>query len=215
MRRIWAQVLLREDSWIFLFSKDFIVFIVKSYVYPDGSISAGIMHSIRWQGNKQTLSFLLLSILTAVFKADFREQGWSLDGALWKDTQLPGTSWLQHTHLPDHFLLVRAEWCSLPGRLNWRRPMVAGIAYLCFSHICISAPSVTVRQGHWNGLLWKAWSTLLSLGWVLTFMETKRKKKNNSFSCHNKALVSGSHLLYSFVWHWGMISCISDIIVQL
>ena len=53
---MWAQVLLMEDSRASLILKDFIVFIIQSYVYPDGSISAGNGHHI----SKQLLLSLFL-----------------------------------------------------------------------------------------------------------------------------------------------------------
>lgn len=148
--------------------------------------------------------FFLLSVLTAVSKADFTEQSQSL-GSRWEDTQLSGTRWLQHTSLPS---LTDEDWVLLPARaVEWEKP-----------------------PGHWNCLSvhlhhqlllgtsqWAALESMVSTAvtWLSLTHYGDNKQKKNSYSCHNKiAPVSDSHF-YSFMWRWYMTSCINNIPVQL
>lgn len=163
MRRIWAQVLWRISQYLLLNPMYTLMVVAQQEFYA----------FYRVTGKQANSFFFLLPILTAVFQADFINRAEAYLGSRWEDTQLSSTSRLPLTSLPS---LADHDWVLLAARSVEPEKPRGGWNCLYFSHICISAPSVTVRQGHHNGLLWKAWLALLSVGWVLHIMETPRQK---------------------------------------
>lgn len=143
---------LMKDSWTSLSLKDVIVVIIKSYVYPDSSISAGIMHYIRHLETRQTpLSVFFSPPYPPCSVQDwfYRKQSWRLRRS-WRNVVKRHTVVWQLS-APEHFPSI-SRWfsvgcCSLPGQFSRRSPWPLELS-TCISPISISASPITARQGH-------------------------------------------------------------------